>query len=143
MAFAASGTSTSSWQTPSYGRGPGYLGARFMGAMRGAMLGQSAPITAAASYLGLSQTQLQTQLQSGKTLAQIARAQGKSVSGLEGAMIEAITNKIDANNALSSSQKASILAQMKQRLATKVNTTCPRASGAGPTGGFGPMMMRG
>src|SRR5262245_30210227 len=38
---------------------------------------------AIASYLGLSPAQLREQLKAGKTLAQIAVAQGKSVSGLE------------------------------------------------------------
>jgi hypothetical protein len=143
-AFAASGTNTSSAPTPQYGSGPGYNGAGFMGmgAMRGA--GQGAPIAAAASYLGLNQTQLQTQLRSGQTLAEIANARGKSVSGLESAMIEATRTNLDANTALSSSQKASILAQIKERLATRINTTCPHATrGAGRAGGLGPMMMRG
>ncbi|HTS52526.1 MAG TPA: hypothetical protein VMH26_04565 [Burkholderiales bacterium] len=143
-ALAASGTSTSPTPTPLHGVGSRYIGAGFhAGAMRGVMPGQGAPIAAAASYLGLSKTQLQTQLQSGKTLAQIAKAQGKPVSGLESAMIEAITTNINADSALSSSQKASILAQMKGRLATMVNATCPRVGGAGRAGGFGPMMMRG
>lgn len=144
-ALAASGASTPTTPTPPYGIGPGHMGAGHMGAMRGVMLGQGAPIAAAASYLGLSETQLHTQLQSGKTLAQIAKAQGKSVSGLESAMTAAMTKNINANTTLSSSQKASILAQMKDRLDNMVNTACPH-SGAGRTGGFGPgygPMMRG
>src|SRR5262249_54860253 len=41
---------------------------------------------AVASYLGLSESELRMQLEAGKTLAQIATAQGKSVSGLEDAI---------------------------------------------------------
>ena len=142
-AIAASGTSsTTTTPTTPYGLGPGH-----MGAMRGAAFGHGAPITAAASYLGLSQAELQAQLRSGKTLAQVAEAQGKSVSGLESAMTATMTKNIDANSALSASQKASILTQMKDRLGAMVNSTCPRGgSGAGGLGpGAGPMMrtMRG
>src|SRR5712691_8267975 len=40
-------------------------------------------VQAIANYLGLTTDQLRTQLQSGKSLAEIATARGKSVSGLE------------------------------------------------------------
>ncbi len=43
----------------------------------------------AATYLGVSQATLVKDLRSGKTLAAIAKANGKSVSGLETALIAA------------------------------------------------------
>ena len=48
---------------------------------------EGGPLAAAASYLGLTVDQLRTQLESGKSLAQVAQAQGKSVSGLKAALI--------------------------------------------------------
>jgi hypothetical protein len=53
-------------------------------------------LSAAASYLGLSVSDLVTQLQSGKTLAQIANANGKSPDGLIQALVAADTTRITA-----------------------------------------------
>src|SRR4051794_18748148 len=41
-------------------------------------------LDAAASYLGVTEAQLHTQLEAGKTLADVAEAQGKTVDGLVG-----------------------------------------------------------
>jgi hypothetical protein len=113
--------------------GPGHLG------MHGGWLGQVSVLDAAVGYLGLTKTELQTQLQAGKTLAQIAQAQGKSVSGLEDAILAAAKSKLDANSALTADQKAARLAQLKIRLATIVNgtKTCLHLQGAGTTGTHG------
>src|SRR3954471_6747759 len=43
-------------------------------------------LTAAATYLGLSETELRTQLSGGKTLAAVATAQGKTADGLVAAL---------------------------------------------------------
>src|SRR5262249_25597990 len=51
---------------------------------------------AIAAYLGLTQSDLRADLQSGKTLAQIATAQGKSVSGLEAAIVADAKTHLDA-----------------------------------------------
>jgi hypothetical protein len=88
------------------------------------------PVTkAAAGYLGLSQAQLRSALQSGKSLADVARAQGKSVSGLKSAMLGAITNWINASNQLSASQKAAAISEVKGHLDALVNLTCHSAMG--------------
>src|SRR6516164_8282719 len=50
---------------------------------------------AIASYLGLSASELQSDLQGGKTLTQIATAQGKAVSGLEAAMVADAKSHLD------------------------------------------------
>jgi polyhydroxyalkanoate synthesis regulator phasin len=50
----------------------------------------------AATYLGISPETLGSELQSGKTLAAIANAKGKSVSGLEQAMLAASRKQLDA-----------------------------------------------
>src|SRR3954453_15649666 len=44
-------------------------------------------LDAAATYLGVTQAQLQTQLQSGKSLADVAKADGKTVDGLVAVMV--------------------------------------------------------
>jgi hypothetical protein len=79
---------------------------------------------AAAKYLGLSETQLVAQLRSGKSLADIAGAQHKSVSGLEDALkaqIKARLDKAVAAKALTSAQEQQILGRLDQRLNTIVN----------------------
>ena len=54
-------------------------------------------LSTAASYLGLTASELQTQLQSGKTLAQIANAtSGKSADGVIQALVAADTTRITA-----------------------------------------------
>jgi hypothetical protein len=45
-------------------------------------------LSAAADYLGLTEAELRTQLSSGRTLADIAKARGKSVDGLEQAILD-------------------------------------------------------
>ncbi len=52
-------------------------------------------LSAAAGYLGISKRQLLSDLQSGKTLAQVAQAQGKSISGLEQAIVSAVRSRLD------------------------------------------------
>jgi hypothetical protein len=126
----ASSTSASTTMSgPAFAAGVGHVGGPFA---HGSVIG------AAAAYLRLTQTDLQSKLQAGKTLAQVAQAQGKSVSGLESAMVAAAKCKLEANSALTADQKASILAQLKSLIDTMVNTTCPRVSGAGPAVRFGP-----
>ena len=49
-----------------------------------------------AAYLGLKPAEIATQLQSGKSLADIAKAQGKTVTGLETAITDAATKQLDA-----------------------------------------------
>jgi hypothetical protein len=53
----------------------------------GEHVGVAFGLDAAASYLGLSAAQLRTDLESGKTLAQVAAAQGKSADGLKQALV--------------------------------------------------------
>jgi hypothetical protein len=58
--------------------------------------GPFAKLDAAASYLGLSESELSSRLAQGKTLAQIAKGQGKSVEGLVDALVKAAEKEIDA-----------------------------------------------
>src|SRR3954469_2859073 len=52
-------------------------------------------LRAAAQYLGIQRGELAKDVRSGQTLAQIAGAHGKSVSGLEAAMVAAVKKKLD------------------------------------------------
>ncbi|MGZ6854908.1 MAG: hypothetical protein ACXVGC_12740, partial [Mycobacteriaceae bacterium] len=78
--------------------------------------GQNSPVAGAASYLGLSQTDLHEQREAGKSLADIAKAQGKSVPGLEDAMVAAVKGNLDANTTLTADQKTAILTKVQSRI---------------------------
>jgi hypothetical protein len=52
-------------------------------------------LDAAASYLGLSEDKLFEQLRAGKSLADVAKAQGKSVDGLKSALSDAAGKRLD------------------------------------------------
>lgn len=84
---------------------------------------------AAAGYLGLSQAQLRSELQSGKSLADVARARGKPVSGLKTTMLGAITSWVNASSALTAPQKAKVIAEVKAHLDTLVNMSCRSGMG--------------
>jgi hypothetical protein len=86
-------------------------------------------LDAAASYLGLTEDQLRTELQSGKTLADVAKAQKKSVDGLVDALVADAKKHLDdavANGRLTKAQEAQILADLKQRIADRVNGKLPQ-----------------
>ena len=70
----------------------------FGGGHRGGGFGHhgQASLEAAATYLGLTEAELRTQLEAGKTLAEIAKAQGKTVDGLEKALTADTKAKLDA-----------------------------------------------
>jgi predicted DNA-binding protein (UPF0251 family) len=55
-----------------------------------------ASFDAAAEYLGVSEDALRSQLMSGKSLAEVAKAKGRSVSGLEQAMVAASKAQLEA-----------------------------------------------
>ncbi len=123
---------TSAPATPSYGPGSGNCGG-----MYGLRAGQPV-MTAAADYLGLSLTQLRTQLHAGKSLADIATVRGKPVSGLKDAILAAMTSRVNANTALTAQQKAAMISQLKSHLDAMVNTDMDHMPGTGM--GMGPGM---
>jgi len=117
--------------------GPGYLGGpRGTG---GIWAGQSG-LKAAASYLGISQDKLFSDLRSGKSLAAVAKAEGKSVSGLENAILAAATSEINARSGLTAAQKKEMISELKSHLNALVTMTPPSGP---PTGGMGGPMMGG
>jgi hypothetical protein len=98
-------------------------------------------IDAAATYLGLTQDQLGTQLASGKSLADVAKAQGKTVDGLEQAMTSAFQSKLDQavkDGRLTSAQRDQILSGFKAHLDDFVNGKLPPRPALGTRDGFHP-----
>jgi hypothetical protein len=96
-------------------------------------------LAAVTDYLGITAAQLRTQLEAGKSLADVAKAQGKTVAGLQDAIVAAATKKLDAAVAagkLTAEQKAARLAELKADLDGIVNRTGPppRGPGHGPRG---------
>ena len=76
-------------------------------------------LDAAASYLGLTEAQLDEQLDGGKTLAQVAKDRGKSVDGLIQALVDAATKRLDADVAagrLTKAQEEQIVSGLKERI---------------------------
>ena len=90
-------------------------------------------LPAAAKYLGLSESQLQSKLESGKTLAQVAKDEGKSVDGLVAALKADLKEKLDqavSDGRLTKAQEQRFLDAADQRLSDLVNGNFP----AGPPG---------
>ena len=78
----------------------------------------------AASYLGLTNMQLLQQLHSGKSLARIATAKGKTVAGLEQAMIAPLKKALDAAvraKAITSARENQIVGRWTSRLDQEIN----------------------
>ena len=81
----------------------------------------------AASYLGLSEDALRTALD-GKTLAQVTKDRGKSVSGLVAALVAAENKRIDeavASGRLTKDQAADLKAGVQDRMQALVNGELP------------------
>jgi hypothetical protein len=86
-------------------------------------------LDAAATYLGLSETELRTQLSDGKTLADVAKAEGKTVDGLVSALVADEKKELDAevsSGRLTQAQADEMLANAEQRFTDMVNRTKPQ-----------------
>ncbi len=96
----------------------------------------------AATFLGLTQAELRTELESGKSLADVATANGKSVDGLKQALTAAMTEKLAAAvkaGKLTQAQADEKQAGLTAHLDDLVNGTGgPRGHFKGKRGGWGP-----
>jgi hypothetical protein len=89
----------------------------------------------AASYLGLTDQQLWKQLASGKSLGQIAQAQGKSVTGLEAALIASARSRLDQAfkaGRISRAFEARLLTALSQHIRMIVTQKPPTWGPPGP-----------
>jgi hypothetical protein len=106
--------------------------------------GPGMSLSAAAKFLGLSDADLRTQLRDGKSLADIAKAKGKTTADLKAALKTAITDELDQqvkDNKLTADQRTQLLADLDSRLDALINNTppagAPRGPGMGGRPGFG------
>jgi polyhydroxyalkanoate synthesis regulator phasin len=85
-------------------------------------------LKAAADYLGLTRAQLMTELRGGKSLAQVAKAHGKTADGLVDALMKQADEKLDQavkNGRITEAEKTEMLAGLKQRITDLVNGRFP------------------
>jgi hypothetical protein len=98
-----------------------------------------AGLAPAASYLGITAAELQSELAAGKSLAQIATAHGKTAEGLVDALVAAAKAKLDqavADGHLTSAQEQKILGGLQTFFKSLVNRAWPSASGSGSQNGL-------
>jgi len=79
----------------------------------------------------VTEAQLRTQLENGKSLAQVAKDHGKTADGLVAALVADAKQKLDkavSAKRITQAQADEMLTRLKQRIADLVNAT----GGAGP-----------
>ena len=93
-------------------------------------------LSAAATYLGVTESALRSSLHEGSSLADVARSKGKAVDGLVAALVAAAKAELGeavADGRLTEAQKTAILADLPDRVAEMVE----RAPGFRARDGFG------
>jgi polyhydroxyalkanoate synthesis regulator phasin len=94
-------------------------------------------LDAAATYLGVSEDELRTELESGKSLADVARAKGKSVDGLVDTLVADAKKHLDedvSEGDLTREQADELLSRLEEGVRTMVNGQRPSMA---PGRGFG------
>jgi hypothetical protein len=91
--------------------------------------GRHDDLSAAATYLGLTESELRAKLQGGKTLAEVANAtDGRSADGLIDALVDAAKRNIAAevsSGRLTQSRADAILSSLKEHVTARVNSAGP------------------
>ena len=123
---------------PGFGRGDGpggFGGGHGFGHHRGGAFGDLG--AAAATYLGVTEDQLRTARQAGKSLADIAKEKNKDVAGLKAAMLAEVTKAADAAvtaGKITKEQRDAIVAKAPAYLDHEIAET---HTGGRHGGGFG------
>lgn len=97
-------------------------------------------LSGVATFLGISQSDLQTALKGGQTLAQVAQAHGKSASDLQTYLVNQLKTRLDAAvtaGRLTSQQETTQLTQATTPIQQMINTA-GNQFGPGPGGPRGP-----
>jgi len=120
------------------GGGPGHPGGPHGSGFRGDRHGGPGEVMgAAAKALGISERKLFTQLRKGRSLQQIAKAQGKDYADVKAAISDAVKTELDEavkDGRLTQSQADDMLEHLTEGLDDGVFGHGP----GGPRGGFGP-----
>src|SRR5215211_958631 len=101
-------------------------------------------LDAAASYLGLTEAELRSELEDGKSLAQVARDHDKTVDGLIDAMVDSAKQRLDADveaGRVTQAEADAMLDELRERISDLVNGRFPPRLGdrdGGPAAGPGP-----
>jgi hypothetical protein len=110
-------------ELPAFGRGFGFKFGR------GAFLpSRGTHLDAAASYLGVSESELRADLREGESLADVAKEQGKSVDGLVDALVADEKKELDdavQDGRLTDAQRDRIESTLEQRVTDFVNGERP------------------
>jgi hypothetical protein len=99
-------------EVPLIGAGPGF-------GHRGGGHHGFVDFAAAADYIGITEAKLRASLEDGDTLAEVAKANGKTSAGLVGALVAAAKADLDAavkTGRLTAAQRTSILADLQSRM---------------------------
>ena len=94
-------------------------------------------LDSAATYLGVSEDELRSELESGKSLAEVAKAKGKSVDGLVDALVADAKKHLDeevSGGDLTRGQADEILSRLENGIRAMVNAERPTGM---PAPGFG------
>jgi hypothetical protein len=105
---------------------PLFFGPGFPGGFHGHLHGPGEHLSAAASYLGLTEDQLIERLNDGRSLADLARAEDKSVDGLKQAIVDEAKKDLDeavADGDLTQDEADAILERLRARIDDFVNGT--------------------
>jgi hypothetical protein len=97
--------------------------------------GPGARLDAAATFLGLTEAELREELRDGKTLAEIAKAEGKTVAALVDALVAATKTELAEaveSGRLTDAQRDRIVEKLEERIADGVNATRGRHFRGGP-----------
>ncbi|MDX6401232.1 MAG: hypothetical protein QOF27_1838 [Gaiellaceae bacterium] len=83
-------------------------------------------LNAAAGYIGVTEAELRTQIEGGKSLAQVAKDHGKSADGLINALVTDATQKLNkavSAGRITQAQADEMLTGLKQRITDLVSST--------------------
>jgi hypothetical protein len=113
---------------PFFYGGPKRFGPPRLDRDRDELFGGHDPLSSAADYLRLTVPQLMQKLANGQTMAQIAKAKGKSVDGLEQAIVDGVKKELDEavkDGYLTEAQAKEKLDAFESKLDDIVNGTYP------------------